>query len=328
MRGCISRALLATAVAGTMITTLGFAVAGPAGAASMGAAAWAAHRVFTPSGGPPVYTPSCSKAVSFIGIDSTSPIYTGGCAGYVGSGRNFRYNQALITLPDAGVVALDDGTAPTLDIGLTNTDVAAVAGLTTCGGYLSMFGTNPCGVSNTTGWVAFGVFLWNNGSNVEIENFPFTQEATPDTGVFFSIYYNQAGNSLRYVIRTTSTTHAFAFDAHGAVFNHASALVDYSACRSAGTAIRTQAQINCAQVPGPAPDGDVRITQFFQGAWTTANGQRGTFSGPWNLNPAIVTSQGDPPPGNQVQVEPAFLWNDGMGNGWGDAFGVWWRQNA
>jgi hypothetical protein len=29
-----------------------------------------------------------------------------------------------------------------------------------------------------------------------------------------------------------------------------------------------------------------------------------------------------------MQVEPAFLWNDGMGNGSGDAFGVWWRHNA
>ena len=56
-------------------------------------------------------------------------------------------------------------------------------------------------------------------------------------------------------------------------------------------------------VPGPAPSQDVRITQFFQGAFTTANGQRGTFSGPWTLNPVIVTSQGNPPPGNQLQVE-------------------------
>ncbi len=152
--------------------------------------------------------------------------------------------------------------------------------------------------------------------------------------MFFSIYYNQPGNSLRFNITfdpssTSSTAHSFAMDAHGAVFNHAAALVDYSACtQSLGTAPAQAPPPNCtpsAPVPGPAPDTDIRITQFFRGAFTTANGQRGTFAGSWTLNLVIITSQGDPPPGNQLQVEPAFLWNDGMGNGWGDAFGVWWR---
>ena len=165
-----------------------------------------------------------------------------------------------------------------------------------------------------------------------IEHFPFAQDATPGTGVLFSIYDNQPGNSLHFTVTfgptsTSPVTHAFVFNAHGAVFNHASALVDYSACRLLGARAAAQAP-SCDQVPGPAPDTDVRLTQFFRGAFTTANGQRGTFSGPWTLNPVIVTSFGDPPPGNQLQVEPAFLWNDGMGNGWGDAFGVWWRHNA
>ncbi len=222
---------------------------------------------------------------------------------------------------------------PTLDIGLTSSDSAAVAGLTTCAGYLSLFGTDPCGQNGITDWVAFGVFLWNNGSSMAIENFPVGPSVTPGTGVLFSIYGYQPGNSLHFTVAfgptsIVPTTHAFTLDAHGAVFNHASALVEFSACASSPPTVRAQAPINCDQVPGSAPATDLRLTQFFRGAFTTANGQRGTFRGPWALNPAILTSQGDPPPGNQLQVEPAFLWNDGMGNGPGDAFGVWWRHNA
>ena len=314
MRRSITRAFLATSAAAT-ITTLGLAVAGSAGAATVGPSVGAAHRVFAPSGGPPIYTPSCSKAVGFSSISPTSVIDTGGCAGYVGSGRDFRYAQALITIPTftapRGAIDGADTDAPTLDVGLSSNGATAVAGLMSCLVYENVIGPNPCGGSGTPGWVAFGLFIWNNGSNMTVENFPFTQGATAGAGVFFSIYYNQPGNSLHFNITfdptsTSPTTHSFAMDAHGAMFNHAAALVDYSACTSsAPTSVRAQAP-NCtpsAPVPGPAPDTDVRITQFFRGAFTTANGQRGTFAGPWTMNPVIITSRGDPPPGNQLQVE-------------------------
>ena len=334
MRRRTSRAFVATAALGATITALGLTVAGSAGAAAIWPTAEATHRLVAVSGAPPVYTPLCTKSVGFTSIDPSSLIYTGGCAGYVSSGRDFRYAQALITLPPSGIVTVGSNPIPTLDIGLTSSDAAAVAGLTTCAGYLSLFGTDPCGQNGITDWVAFGVFLWNNGSGMTTEDFPVGPSATPGTGVLFSIYHYQPGNSLHFTITFGSTstspaTHAFAIDARGAVFNRASALVDFSACASsAPTSVRAQAPINCDQVPGPAPDADLRLTQFFRGAFTTANGQKGTFAGPWTLNPAIVTSFGDPPPGNQLQVEPAFLWNDGIGNGSGDAFGVWWRHNA
>jgi hypothetical protein len=330
MRRRITRALLASATVGATITTMGLAAAGSAGAAAVVPAAGAAHRAFTPSGGPPIYTPPCSDATGFQSIDPAHPLDLGGCAGYVGSGRDFRYTQAIITIPSSFAIDLSDTDAPTMYVGLSSSDAAAAAGVMSCNVAEHVFGTNPCGVSGTSGWVAVGLFAWNSGMSLTDQVVPLTG-ISPGTGVFFSIYYNQQGNSLRYTITTNPTSssptvHAFAFDAHGAVFNHVAALADYSGCTTAVP----PSPSDCGEfaVPGHAPLQDIRITQFFQGAWTTANGQRGTFSGPWNLNPAIVTSQGQPPPGNQVQVEPAYLWNDGMGNGWGDAFGVWWRHNA
>jgi hypothetical protein len=69
----------------------------------------------------------------------------------------------------------------------------------------------------------------------------------------------------------------------------------------------------------------VRDTQFFQGRFTTANGQQGTFAGPWTLNAYEATSNGTLPPTGSLIAQPSYLWNDQHGlNGLGqDAFGVW-----
>ncbi|HCU94414.1 MAG TPA: hypothetical protein DHU96_17520, partial [Actinobacteria bacterium] len=230
---------------------------------------------------------------------------------------------------ESGAIDLTDTDAPTMYVGLSSSDAAASAGIMSCNVAQHVFGTNPCGVAGTPGWVAMGLFAWNSGFGLVDHAFPLTG-ISAGTGVKFSIYYNQLGNSLHYVITTNPTgtpiTHSFIFSAHGAIFDHAGGLVDYSGCTTAPPP--TVSDCGEFAVPGHAPLQDIRITQFFQGALTTANGQRGTFSGPWTLSPVKVTSQGSPPPGNQLQVEPSFLWNDNMGNGWGDAFGVWWRHNA
>ena len=329
MRRRITRALVAAAAAGVTTTTFGLAAASSAGAAAAAPTAGAAHRTAAVTMASPIYTPPCSDATGFQSIDPLHPIDLGGCAGYIATGRDFRYAQALITIPTSGAIDLTDTDAPTMYVGLSSSDAAASAGIMSCNVAQHVFGTNPCGVAGTPGWVAMGLFAWNSGFGLVDHAFPLTG-ISAGTGVKFSIYYNQLGNSLHYVITTNPTgtpiTHSFIFSAHGAIFDHAGGLVDYSGCTTAPPP--TVSDCGEFAVPGHAPLQDIRITQFFQGALTTANGQRGTFSGPWTLSPVKVTSQGSPPPGNQLQVEPSFLWNDNMGNGWGDAFGVWWRHNA
>jgi hypothetical protein len=95
MRRSIARALVATLAAGAAMTTLGLAAGGTTAAASAGAS----HRFFVPSGGPPVYNTPCSDATGFTSNAASLTFGQGGCAGYVGSGRDFRYAQATIRVP-------------------------------------------------------------------------------------------------------------------------------------------------------------------------------------------------------------------------------------
>ena len=55
------------------------------------------------------------------------------------------------------------------------------------------------------------------------------------------------------------------------------------------------------------------------------SGQRGTFTGPWTLNPIKATSNGSAPPLGTLTSAPAYLWTDGNSfkQQFGDAFGVW-----
>ena len=330
MRTRITRAFVAAAAAGATTITCGLAVAGSAGAATAGAGA--PHR-FTPSGGPPVYTAPCSAATGFTSNASPLTFGPGGCAGYVGSGRDFRYAQAIIRVPQTTVITPDD-TAPTLYIGLTSGDTMAIAGLITCDNYTVEFGPpspNLCGTPvGTVGaqtragdpWIGFAAVATNNGASVSSEAINLGP-TNPGDGVRFQVYY-PAGGAAHFTITlgpTSTTPNPVSFQlpstgTFNAVFNHAVALVDYSATSPYPEL-----------TPGPAPGSfDLRITQFQEGAWTTVSGDHGTFTGPWTLNPAILTNNGTAPPGGTVQVEPAFLWNDGLGNGFGDAFGVWWRH--
>jgi hypothetical protein len=105
------------------------------------------------------------------------------------------------------------------------------------------------------------------------------------------------------------------------------ALADYSASDLGGSPARPGLDPGPAQVPPGTPSPvDLRITQFQMGGWTTTSGQRGTFAGPWVLASPASTSNGTAPPSGTINVEPAFLWDDGLGGDFGDAFGVWWRH--
>jgi hypothetical protein len=73
------------------------------------------------------------------------------------------------------------------------------------------------------------------------------------------------------------------------------------------------------------PTAKIRDSQFFQGAFTTLGGAKGTFRGPWTLNAFDGTSNGSLPPSGTLIAEPSYPWNDGssVGGLGNDAFGVW-----
>jgi hypothetical protein len=193
--------------------------------------------------------------------------------------------------------------------------------------------------ATNAGWVAVGWVDTTGG--LTLQHATALSGITGGDGVKLSVYY-PAGGSAHFVITTNPTTPAaastsFQLPSGGnffAVFDRAVALVDYSSSatlsESVVGAVDTEAAVHQIAVPGPAASADQRITQFQQGAWTTTGGVRGTFSPPaaarWTLTSPTLTSNGSTPPSGTANVEPAFLWNDGIGNGFGDAFGVWWRH--
>ncbi len=84
--------------------------------------------------------------------------------------------------------------------------------------------------------------------------------------------------------------------------------------------------------PAPVPPAvdKIRVSQFFQGRFTTLNGSQGTFKGPWTLTAVDATTNGSVEPLGTLIGQPSFLWDDGssfdsLGN---DAFGVWLFPNG
>jgi hypothetical protein len=345
MRRRITRALTVAAAAGATVTTLGFAAAGSAGAATL-----AHHITFQPSA-PVITTAPCSGAEGFTSNAPTAfPFGGGGCAGYAGSNRNFRYAQALIKIPQTNVIPLTGAVAgnangsalqaPTMYVGMTSSDAMAAAGLMTCPNFVAVFGNaGPCTGSITLGtvpniWVGVGWTAANNGASV-LSSIVNLSGVSPGDGVKFQIYYPAGGAAHFTITPPVGSATSFQLPSSGtfnAVFNHADAVVDYSASRVcltagcvavAGTDYRGFPLLTPGPAAGPA---DLRITQYNEGAWTTVGGIRGTFRGVWTLNAADITSNGVAPPGGTIDVEPAYLWNDGLGGGGSDAFGVWWRH--
>src|ERR1039457_2593064 len=146
MRGTITRALCAAAVAGGTIRA----------AAAPGAAAAVGGGMSAPSGGTPIPT----NANCVINVPPC------GMAGYQASGRDFRYAQAVITVPAHAVAVTAepdvacDGCGgsyvdPTLYVALDDsTDTAsdyARVGIQSCG-YATLV---RCPDGDTSGWEAF-----------------------------------------------------------------------------------------------------------------------------------------------------------------------------
>jgi hypothetical protein len=293
MRSRIMSTFVAAAAAGVTATTLGLAVTG---AASAAVATKAQPQTIGPA------------------IGSTSS------AGYEASGRNFRYITSTITVPDTSFLT---GLYPSEYIQLSNGSLTQPTG---GGDTYTRAGIESCVVARSFGdvcptgtWVAF-VEAFNNSLNGPFFSHYFNLAGVNQgDGVNFSIYYNEAGNELSYVITppsTSGTPQFYKTQAYGAIFDHAAALDDFTT--STGTPI--------ALPPFVEP---FRINQFLQGAITTENGDRGSFAGPWTTSPVIATSNGLLPPSGTTRVSPTALWTDGLSaNGafrTNDAFGVWAR---
>ncbi len=293
MRSRIMSTFVAAAAAGVTATTLGLAVTG---AASASVASKAQPQTIGPA------------------IGSTSS------AGYEASGRNFRYITSTITVPDTSFLT---GLYPQEYIQLSNGSLTQPTG---GGNAYTRAGIESCVVARSFGdvcptgtWVAF-VEAFNKSLNGPLFSHFFNLAGVNQgDGVNFSIYYNQVGNELSYVITppsTSGTPQFYKTRAFGPIYDHAAALDDFT--DSTGTPIALPPFIE-----------SFRINQFLQGALTTYSGAKGSFVGPWTTRPVIATSNGLLPPSGTTRVSPSSLWTDGLvANGAvraNDAFGVWAR---
>jgi hypothetical protein len=284
MRRRINRTLLAATAASVSVIGLGFMAAGAAGAATSSTAGM--PKTNAPSGGAPIDT--CAAG-------STGALAC--AAGYQASGRNFRYAQALITIPNRASTIADPELYVALDGSNGNTADYARAGI------------EPGATVGT--WDAF-VSVMEPTLNAPIDIVQ-TQLPAPleGDGVLFSVYLNAGGNSVHFVTTLPSgVQYNNTVAVNGPLYTAAQALADWS--------------FSTPAVPA-APTANTRVTQFLQGRFTTLNGTRGTFEGPWSLNPVEATSNGDAYPQGTLIAAPAYLWNDGNslpGQGT-DAFGLW-----
>jgi len=305
MRAHVIRTLSATAAAGAL-TILSLTAAGAAHAASMPSAASTGPVLANPpSGGIPLYTSAkCTPPVVPVGgplqnavsQSSVTPPAPPPCtAGYQASGGDFRFVQALITVPEhAGDTAVDPAVYVALDASTPDSSDYARAGIE----------PDP---ASPGGWDTF-VEVQDPTLPSPILIADPVSDALEGDGIFFSIYLDAAGNSLRFVMTLPNgTTTDNTVPVNGPVYTAAQALADWSATTT----------------PQPAaPAANARVSQFYQGRFTTLSGAQGTFGGPWNLNPVELTSNGFASPLGTIAT-PGYLWNDATTAQGTDAFGVW-----
>ncbi len=295
MRRRITRTLLTAAAAGVTVGTLGFAAGGAASAAVSSKAGPAA---------------------------TGTTIATTNAAGYQLSGRNFRYISSTITVPDTSFLT---AIYPQEYIQLSNGSLTQPTG---GGDQYTRAGIESCVVAESlvpsfhcfTGtWVAYLEAFNNSISGPYFTHFIPLTGVNQGDGVNFSIYYNESGNELHFVVTppfTSGPQVAVKTQAYGPIFDHAAALDDFT--NSTGTPI-----------PVPFFLHAFRINQFLQGAATTYSGDRGSFVGPWMTSMVEATSNGLPAPSGTVRTSPSALWSDGLVANNAvrpyDAFGVWAR---
>lgn len=298
----ITKAFFATAAAGATITAMGFAAAGPAGAAAAGK-----HTHFNPSAPQTATNANCTDPAT----DASTGTWTStdcGKVGYVATGRTFRFASAIIKVPtfasaNSTPAVTGEAAYVALDASATNPDYAQVGIMPDpdADGTWQMFYnvSEPC-TGVTTGSVALA-------------------PNTAGDGVFVSVYQSADGSSV----------HLVATPPQGTPINTTVAVCNPIYTDAQAFADWTLAAENV--LPSPAiPVENFRDTQFFQGRFTTTSGAQGTFKGPWTLTAVDATTNGGLPPSGTLIGQSSYLWNDGasfggMGN---DAFGVWRYANG
>src|SRR6267154_5818550 len=180
MRSRIMSALVATAAAGATATTLGLTAAGAANAA---------------------VTTQAKPSMIGTTIGSTSS------AGYEASGRDFRYISSTITVPDTSFLT---GLYPQEYIQLSNGSLTQPTG---GGNAYTRAGIEPRVVARSFGdicatgtWVAFAEAFNNSLNGPFFRHYFNLAGVNQGDGVNFSIYYNELGNELSYVITPPSTS--------------------------------------------------------------------------------------------------------------------------
>lgn len=235
-------------------------------------------------------------------------VSTTNAAGYQLSGRDFRYAESTLTVPDWFSNALYPQEYLQLSNGsLTQPtgggDQYVRAGIESCVVAHVDFGDPSCTPGS---WVAYVEAFNNSLSGPYFEHYFNLAGVDAGDGVNFSVYFDQAGNELHFVITPPSTSglpQYYKTQAYGPLFDHAAALDDFT---------------DNTGKPVPLPPGfnPIKINQFLQGAFTTYSGARGSFIGPWTTSKVQATSNGLPYPSGTVRVTPGSLWSDGLpGNG-------------
>jgi hypothetical protein len=311
MRGHITRTLISAAGAGAAAAAL---VLGPAGAASTTAPVSAPH--FNPaSGGPPVYTAPCPVQTPVLTAALIPAPTVSGCAGYQASGRDFRFAQAVIIVPATPCAT----GSPMLYIALAGGDSYARAGIQ-CGLVSGPAHRAGGDVPSDGAGLYHGFFEVLSQGAITFSQALDT--VSPGDGVFFSVYFNQAGNTDLFTASGPGVSSVHTAAAGGPVYHRAYALADWSLSISGGPILSEGPIVS----EGPArAAGSSRAARFLQGRFTTASGHRGTFEGPWKLSPVEDTSNGFAPPHGTLIAAPDGLWTDGnsLGGLPGDAFSVW-----
>jgi len=216
-----------------------------------------------------------------------------GCTltGYQASGTDFRYAQAVITIPDgAGSPAL-----PRFYVALKGRLAEARAGVSW---------NARAGI-----WQVYAG-LWRQGHPLAGEVHPVP--AVPGSHrVFVSMYYDRPRDTMHAVLRLPGgIVYTPVFAARHPRYPQALAVANWQGVSW-----------------GAAADGrlpSVRLTRFARGRFTTLSGQRGTFAGPWKLTRCVVS-------GSRVArhswlvSSPGRLWADPVAGraGPAGAFGIW-----
>lgn len=216
-------------------------------------------------------------------------------AGYEASGRDFRYGQATLTIPDH----VAQSYYPMAYVSLKGNDSQAAVGVVS---YDTAVSLGYTGVDPAGGWLVFAGTDGNTlGSGLVGTFLPITG-VQPGDGITVSVY--SANGEDHFVITPPSTDNlgnGFGVpvyvkgDNYGAVYNEALAVNDWTYTSGPHTLFTP-----------------VTVDTFLGGAFTTGNGQRGSFTGPWTTSAVQATSNGQPFPAGTVRALPSALTSDGI----------------